>query len=324
MDYLILTFLFSTTLVALRLKIFKGFGFCRCLITVSFLLVAFTSCKQKAAHEIPSKEISTATHYLGQIAPGDTAEVFAPGLIALPDVIEFTCSFSPKMDHMIFGHNHKEQGLYLMETKLEEDGKWSSPKKISFTGFEEGEAIFSPDGSKIFFSVHSDSTKNKIHDIWFVEAQGDTWSAPTKLNDSINSSDYEYFGTLTHDNQLYFSREGSIMQATYKNGDFGQIKMVDAAINDMEFVSHPHISPDGGYMLFDSPEPGGQGNADLYISFHENGKWQKPVNLGSNINSPSWEGMALVSPDEKYIFFCRAQEGAGDTHWAVFDKERYR
>lgn len=295
------------------------------LLSALLILLALWGCKQQSTQENTASEpVIETTPYLGQVAPGDTAEVFAAGIISIEGVTEYPCSFSPDFTHMIYGHSNKEKGRYLLESKLQEDDTWSTPQKISFTGFQEGEAIYSPDGSKIFFSVHSDTTKKKIHDLWFVEAEDGGWSEPIKLNDSINSDDYEYFATLTNENRMYFSREGKMMQADFDGTDYVNIQLVDSVINNMEFVSHPYVSLDGSYMIFDSPEPGGMGNGDLYISFNEEDKWRKPVNLGAAINSKGWDGMPMVSPDGKYIFFVRADGAPGDIHWAKFDKERYR
>jgi len=290
---------------------------------VTLISAILSSCSWQTGQET-SSETKVRTSYFSQMPPGDTAEVFAPGMISIDSIMEFPCSFSPDMNHMIYGQKSKEKGVYLMESKVQEDGSWSAPDTITFTGHQEAEAVYSHDGSKIFFAAHTDTSKQKIHDLWYVEQEGVGWSEPVKLNDSINSEDYEYFATLTQEGMLYFSREGKIMQAEFDGKDYVKVQLVDSAINNMAFVSHPFVSADGTYMIFDSPEPGGFGNADLYISFKESGQWITPVNLGAAINSDGWDGLPVVSSDEKYLFFCRANGAPGNLYWVSFDKEDYR
>jgi len=261
---------------------------------------------------------------MGQEPPGDTATVFAAGIVSRENILEYPCSFSPDMKQMIFGHSSRDSGRYLLESHLLEDGTWSAPRKIAFTPYQEGEAIYNHDGSKIFFAVHSDTARKKIHDLWFVSREGDGWSEAVRLNEAVNSEDYEYFASSTKDNMMYFSREGSIMQAEFDGEDYVNIQSIDTVINGMTFVSHPFVSPDGRYLIFDSAEPGGQGNSDLYISFYEGGRWEPPVNLGPGINSKGWDGMPLISPDGEFIFFVRADGAPGDVYWAKFDAEVYR
>jgi Tol biopolymer transport system component len=59
----------------------------------------------------------------------------------------------------------------------------------------------------------------------------------------------------------------------------------DAASN----FSYPFISADGQYLFFCSDMPGGNGSYDIYMCEYTDGRWSKPVNLGSNVNTSDAE-----------------------------------
>jgi Tol biopolymer transport system component len=67
----------------------------------------------------------------------------------------------------------------------------------------------------------------------------------------------------------------------------------------------PFISPNGNVLLFYSTRPGGEGDADLYVSFKKQGDWSEPVNLGPIVNSSEEEDNPVVSPDGKQFYFGR-------------------
>ncbi len=142
-----------------------------------------------------SQNDKLSTVYLNQELPGAIPVIFAPDLISKMGVFEYPCSFSADMKEMYFGVNmlnENKKEKYILQVKRQNDGTWSSPQKLSFTGFSEMEPILSADNSKLFFSVLSNSKKYKPHDIWYVNRENDGWGKPVKLNEDINTKKYEY------------------------------------------------------------------------------------------------------------------------------------
>ena len=80
--------------------------------------------------------------------------------------------------------------------------------------------------------------------------------------------------------------------------------------------THPFISADESYMIFDK-RPTTKGNpADLYITFRiSDNTWTEPVSLGEEINTLALETNAFVTYDEKYMFFTRKF----DIYWVKAD-----
>jgi len=68
-------------------------------------------------------------------------------------------------------------------------------------------------------------------------------------------------------------------------------------------VGHPAITPDGQTLYFVSDMPGGYGSTDIYYCEKlSNGKWSKPQNAGSVINTDGKEVFPYVD-DEGTLFF---------------------
>lgn len=75
-------------------------------------------------------------------------------------------------------------------------------------------------------------------------------------------------------------------------------------------IGHPAIHPSGDTLVFVSTQNGGQGLSDLWQSVRSNGKWQEPVNLGKNINSPQQEMTPFFREDE-LLFASNRKGGLG-------------
>ncbi|HEY8400953.1 MAG TPA: OmpA family protein [Cytophagaceae bacterium] len=73
----------------------------------------------------------------------------------------------------------------------------------------------------------------------------------------------------------------------------------------------PVISADGNTLYFTSKRQGSTGGKkdrdnqyfeDIYVSYKENGEWQKPLNLGSMVNTDLHESVIGLSYDAKQLF----------------------
>jgi outer membrane protein OmpA-like peptidoglycan-associated protein len=55
--------------------------------------------------------------------------------------------------------------------------------------------------------------------------------------------------------------------------------------------------------------PGGLGSCDIYFSAFNEGQWSLPFNLGSPVNTPSWESTPSISADGSILFFSSSRPG---------------
>ena len=68
--------------------------------------------------------------------------------------------------------------------------------------------------------------------------------------------------------------------------------------------THASVSPDGNTIYFTSNMSDGKGGLDIYMAKRkDNGKWDKPVNLGENINTPFDEETPYICQDGKTLYF---------------------
>jgi outer membrane protein OmpA-like peptidoglycan-associated protein len=86
-------------------------------------------------------------------------------------------------------------------------------------------------------------------------------------------------------------------------------------------VGHPAITSTGDTLIFASNQPGGFGETDLYMSIRENGQWQKPVNLGSRINTKGKDEFPYISNSGDLIFASTGRPGFGglDLYYSRLD-----
>lgn len=83
--------------------------------------------------------------------------------------------------------------------------------------------------------------------------------------------------------------------------------------SDEYSVGHPALNKAGTMMVFASDMPGGQGGVDLYYTVRNSLKdaWQKPVNLGPNINTEGDESFPALWGDSTLLFASTGLPGLG-------------
>ncbi|MFO7627764.1 MAG: hypothetical protein R6V62_10925 [Candidatus Fermentibacteraceae bacterium] len=93
------------------------------------------------------------------------------------------------------------------------------------------------------------------------------------------------------------------------------------AVNTNHNEWYPVIAEDGSCMIFVSDRPGGLGDADLWITFLEDGSWCEPINMGSNVNTPFGESAPFLAENDSKLYFLSADptgHGGGDIWFCPF------
>ncbi len=79
---------------------------------------------------------------------------------------------------------------------------------------------------------------------------------------------------------------------------------VGKPLNTFDNEGAQSISSDGKLMYFTAcNRPDGKGSCDIYFSERVSNRWQKPVNIGYPINTPSFESQPTISSDGKTLYF---------------------
>jgi outer membrane protein OmpA-like peptidoglycan-associated protein len=148
---------------------------------------------------------------------------------------------------------------------------------------------------------------------------------PVSVGSGINTKDDEYWPSITADGQtMIFTRQPTVGEdqtsARQVQEDFYISYFSDniwqkafnagAPLNTVQNEGAQTLSSNGNYMFFTACErPGGLGSCDIYFSSLNDGKWSEPVNLGSPVNSTSWESQPSISADGKTLFFSSSRPG---------------
>jgi len=230
------------------------------------------------------KKIIILIFLFTQIILAQEPKMFLPDLFnGLPNVRDFSLNKTGDEFYFTVESYAKEYSFIAFVKKT--NGKWSTPKAVSFSGqHKDLEPFLSPDGLKLFFASNrlnnNSSEIKKDMDIWYVTRNSlkEGWSKPKSVGTEINTSTDEFYPSVTNKGDLYFT-------AAYENS---------------------------------------KGKEDIYVSRFINNSYTKPTSLGTNVNSEKYEFNSYVSADESFIIFTsygrKDDLGRGDLYISKKDK----
>ena len=288
-------------------------------LILSFLIIStITFCKE-----------AVKIRYFDQTPPGLKPEKFAPGIIST-DEDEQNGIFSPDGKEFYFTKVTKKFEFIPFRIKITNHEYGEAEECDIYDAYQGGEIFISPNGDRLFFrAVISRNPPNA--DIYFQAKTKEGWGEAIDIGSPVNTDGVEGYPSVSRDGTLYFyaRREDSVGNfdlycSHYENGKYTTPVNLGPEINTQHNEFNPCISPDGKYLIFNSPDrPDNLGKGqDLYISFRkENGSWSEAVHMGKDINSSDSDYSAIITADGKYIFFSsrRNPDRNADIFW--FDAE---
>lgn len=290
------------------------------LLVLGFICV---SCSQSEQIFLESKDA-----YFGLTPPSLIPEVFAPGIVSDTGWREHCqIAISPDGKEIYWSRFSGEVSEQIYFSNFE-NNKWTTPALVDFVKNDlsliNGQPTFSPDGLKLFF-YSKDRPGGLGHiDAWYVERTEYGWSEPINAGDPFNSSGDDRPPIITEKGHAYAMGRNFIENKidynrfNYLEGEFSS-PSIFRTYNDCPYWWPFFVSPDETYIIFPSAMEGGYGGLDLYVCFKdENNNWAKPINLGPEINTETWERFPTVSPDGKYLFFMRHTK-TWDIFWVSAD-----
>lgn len=169
---------------------------------------------------------------------------------------------------------------------------------------------FSPSGGEIFFTA--ESPKHDCAAIFFITKDARGWSTPKIAPFSGQYRDIEPH--FAGQSRLFFSSNRPKSDTLKKPGDY-DIYYVDRAtdgwgtpvnmgapVNSDGDEFYPSLNQ-AGDIYFTSTLAKSEGLEDIYVSKIVDGKWQKPRNLGPEINSETYDFNSYITPDDSIILF---------------------
>lgn len=204
-----------------------------------------------------------------------------------------------------------------------------------------------PDASSGTRSISKNKSGNKINDassspldsdedLYYIEKNGATWSAPIKLPEPLNTDGNDAGACFSANGQLMvFSAcqmddaVGScdLYYAVNENGQWSRPKNMGNVVNSEYWEAQPSMSYDGSKIFFASGRCGGYGETDIYmIEKNVFGEWGPPINLGGIVNTPMNEYNPFFSQDGKTLYFAsdgHAGYGGFDVFKTVFENGKW-
>jgi len=260
----------------------------------------------------------TTGPYLGQEPPGMVPEVFAPGIVSIPEAADWGTAFTPDGWQFYFTRSSAETaGGDIYYTKAT-NGVWTNPARAPFwTDHQDMEPFVTHDGKTLFFSSDRPYDGRVEGRIWGVTIKKSGWSSAGYAKGSVNAG-FSMYLTISKKGTAVYTGIGpggssDIYRATYANGSFSDSTRIGPPVSTEAHEAHPFVASDDSFIVFDAERTGSYGMSDLYIAFRTgNDSWGDPINLGPTINSSDYDAFGYVSPDRKYFFFGKY----GDIYWA--------
>jgi hypothetical protein len=261
--------------------------------------------------------------YLGLPRPGDTPQIFAPGMLADPGTILMGRTNFSRDGKEIYYHQARQWGDFK-SSKLKVfkyDGrKWNGPTVL----LEQlANQALSMDGKTLYFG------RGTSHQVWMVKRTEDRWTAPAIFLEEP----YDIYDFMPTESGAFYlgsdpdaeDQKNAITFSFSKltlSGNGATVKSLGRPLNEPGFNGDFYIAPDESYMIVSAKETKTY-ECELYISFRKpDSTWTVPVSLGDKIN----DGLAhrwgqSVTPDGKYLFYTRGTTSKDTAvYWVRFDK----
>jgi len=140
--------------------------------------------------------------------------------------------------------------------------------------------------------------------------------APKNMGDNVNTTESEYWPTLTIDGkELVFTRRlndfnEDFFSSLQTPAGWDKAQKLKGNINTPQNEAAQNISLDGEWLVFTANNRrDGFGGFDIYISYRTQDGWGEAENLGPNVNSDQWDSQPCLSPDKRDLYFASRRFG---------------
>ncbi|MFA6924527.1 MAG: OmpA family protein [Bacteroidales bacterium] len=178
--------------------------------------------------------------------------------------------------------------------------------------------LTSDESTLLFTSRRKENNREKIcrvdnkyfEDIFVTKMSNKLWSNAENYDNSSNAKDNSAVAGLSGDGKIMLIYDGSkhgdlYISEFYKDKRWTRPDRLSKEINSKRnHESSAAITPDGNTLYFVSNKKDGIGGSDIYLcTKDEKGRWTKPLNLGSTINTVYDEEFPFITADGKTLYF---------------------
>ncbi len=188
-------------------------------------------------------------------------------------------------------------------------------KSLVYAGFAEEALNYIPNnGDKNWQAIRRQAN-------FIINHRGKAWNDTVSVLQRTNSPFAEVYPCISTDEQkIYFTRNVNGIDEDFyyalkdSCGGWFKPKNMGSPPNTPDQEAAQMISADRHYSFFTKCDNRSQngwenGGCDLYMSYTADSVWSQPQSFGGTINSPAFEGMACLSPDNRELFFVSNRPG---------------
>jgi hypothetical protein len=259
----------------------------KCLVTLLFCLFLFV--------EAPAQEAPRA--YAPELFAG-----FKSGAV---------CGFSPDGATIYFVREDTVTKRLTLYEARRLNALWVDTQKLPFSGtYNDQGARLTPDGKRMYFTSDRPGGSNRPQDvwnIWYADRTSTGWSAAAPLS-AINNGGDECCA-LPWKNKLLFSADRGPherWQVKAWQAETAIERAADSLNLPTTWQWPSYLSANGSLLLLNSM---GRGNRslqdDIFVASVMGNRFGQPVRLPYPVNTNAYEDGAVLSPDERWLIFCR-------------------
>jgi len=202
------------------------------------------------------------------------------------------------------------------------DGYWDPARPLTNinTSYNEGSAVLTRDGKKLYFCRCESPGGVGDCDIYVAELLPDsTWGKIKNLGPKVNSRSWDSQPSLSRtEDTLYFASDrlggfgGSDLYFTrkLKDGTWALAQNLGPVINTRKNEVSPfyHFSHNVLYFSSDGGHIPNFGSFDIYKTYYLKSGWQEPVNIGPLVNGKGSEYYFTIDSESKNLYYARSEE----------------
>lgn len=205
-----------------------------------------------------------------------------------------------------------------------------------YVGGRDNEVIFTSTRELVTGRRKSNITGTRYADLFTsqFDVQKQKWNKPKLLeeNEMINTTNDDGAATLSDlGDVMIFTRclydkskdSGTqLYSVNQSRGEWSEPIKIEL-VGDSLIAGQPALSSDGTSLYFVSDRPGGYGGKDIWVATGKGGSFDKPENLGPDINSPGDEMFPFIRENGELYFSSNYRPGLGglDIFKAVKDEK---